>query len=277
VTIAALRSPAVRPVAVEDHQAVMKLWAKRHRDLNALRTQVVCRLHAVLCELIPGGVAGVIRAAMAVKLLEEIEPEGVMAAARYELGCEHVIDLLRLDEQLRQAKRHMAMAVKASKTTLTTLASRHHFAAYNGTAPIDVSSGPHKIYRLSRRGNRRLNHAIHMAAVTQIRFATSPGRAYFDRKRAEGKSGKEAIRALKRRISDIIYAALLVDARLSHSENTGPGGHKGNDSEFSVTGSHPKTPALRTSHSRTRTNTTTGRPGRTTTATTTRKTTRKAS
>jgi transposase len=252
VAIAAPRSPSVRPVAVEDHQAVMKLWAKRHRDLNARRTQVVCRLHAVLCELIPGGAAGVIRAAMAVKLLEEIEPEGVMATARYELACEHVIDLLRLDEQLRQAKKHMAMAVKASKTTLTGLygigpyvaatvkgevgdvskfASRHHFAAYNGTAPIEVSSGPHKIYRLSRRGNRRLNHAIHMAAVTQIRFRTSPGRAYYDRKRAEGKSGKEAIRALKRRISDIIYAALVVDARLSHSANTGPGGQKGNDSK----------------------------------------------
>jgi transposase len=217
-----------------------------------------------------------------------------MATARYELACEHVIDLLRLDEQLRQAKKHMAAAVKASKTTLTRLygigpyvaatvkgevgdvskfASRHHFAAYNGTAPIEVSSGPHKIHRLSRRGNRRLNHAIHMAAVTQIRFRTSPGRAYYDRKRAEGKSGKEAIRALKRRISDIIYAALVVDARLSHSANTGPGGQKGNDSKSSVTGSHPKTPALRTNHSRTRTNTTTSRP----TPTTTRKTTRKAS
>jgi transposase len=77
----------MRPVAVEDHQAVMKLWAKRHRDLNARRTQVVCRLHAVLCELIPGGVASVIRAAMAVKLLEKIEPEGGMATARYELAA----------------------------------------------------------------------------------------------------------------------------------------------------------------------------------------------
>jgi transposase len=153
-----------------------------------------------------------------------------------------VIDLLRLDEQLRQAKKHMAATVKASKTTLTRLygvgpyvaatvkgevgdvtkfASRHHFAAYNGTAPIEVSSGPQKIYRLSRRGNRRLNHAIHMAAVTQIRHVQSPGRAYYDRKRADGKSGKEPIRALKRRINDIIYAALVVDTRLSHAENAG--------------------------------------------------------
>jgi transposase len=55
--------------------------------------------------------------------------------------------------------------------------SRDRFAAYNGTAPIEVSSGNRKIYRLSRRGNRRLNHAIHMAAVTQIRHRHSDGRA----------------------------------------------------------------------------------------------------
>jgi transposase len=281
VAIAALRSSSMRAVAAEDHQAIMKLWAKRHRDLNALRTQVVCRLHAVLCELIPGGVPGVIRANMAVRLLDGLEPQGAMAAARFELACDLVVDLLRLDDQLRQAKKHMAVAVKASKTTLTSLygvgpyvaatvkgevvdvtrfASKHHFAAYNGTAPIEVSSGRRKVYRLSRKGNRRLNHAIHMAAVTQIRFTQSPGRAYYDRKRAEGKTGKEALRALKRRISDVIYAALLADAR--NATAAGPGGQTGNDTKTSAAGSHPATPALRTSHSRTRTNTTTKQPTR---------------
>jgi transposase len=90
---------------------------------------------------------------------------------------------------------------------------RDHFAAYNGTAPIEVSSGPRKIYRLSRRGNRRLNHAIHMAAVTQIRYHHSPGRSYYDRKLAEGKTGKEALRSLKRQVSDAIFARLQADAR----------------------------------------------------------------
>ena len=91
--------------------------------------------------------------------------------------------------------------------------SRDHFAAYNGTAPIEVSSGGRrKVFRLSRRGNRRLNHVIHMAAVTQIRHRHSPGRAYYERKIAEGKSGKEATRALKRRISDAIYIRLRDDA-----------------------------------------------------------------
>jgi len=88
--------------------------------------------------------------------------------------------------------------------------NRDHYAAYNGTAPIEVSSGGKKRHRLSLRGNRRLNHAIHMAAVTQIRFQT-PGRVYYDKKRDEGKTKKEALRALKRRVSDAVYRRLVTD------------------------------------------------------------------
>jgi transposase len=262
VAIAALRSPAVKKVAAEDHTAVMKVWAKRHRDLSRHRTRLACRLHAVLCELVPGGIPGEISAAQAARLLDEVEPHGAVATARHELALELVADLGRLDAQLRNTKKRIAAAVAASKTTTTELfgvgpivaaivigdtgdvsrfASRDHFAAYNGTAPIEVSSGPRKIHRLSRRGNRRLNHAIHMVAITQIRFAHSDGRAYYDRKIAEGKTGKEALRALKRRISDALYRQLQLDARRAAASATaGPGGQAGNDSEASVTGSHPE-------------------------------------
>ena len=97
------------------------------------------------------------------------------------------------------------------------------------------------MFRLSRRGNRRLNHVIHMAAVTQIRHRHSPGRAYYERKIAEGKSGKEATRALKRRISDAIYVSLRADAvRALRPASTGPGGQPGNDTETSAAGSHPE-------------------------------------
>jgi transposase len=96
---------------------------------------------------------------------------------------------------------------------VTRFASRDHFASYNGTAPIEVSSGNRKVHRLSLRGNRRVNHAIHMAAITQIRHSHSDGRAYFDRKLAEGKTHKEALRCLKRRISDTLYNRLRADAR----------------------------------------------------------------
>jgi transposase len=110
---------------------------------------------------------------------------------------------------------------------------------YNGTAPIEVSSGNRTIYRLSRRGNRRLNHAIHMAAVTQIRHRHSAGRAYFEKKLTEGKTRKEALRALKRRISNAIYARLQDDARRAAGAKD-PGGHQGNDSAASAAGSHPE-------------------------------------
>jgi transposase len=101
-----------------------------------------------------------------------------------------------------------------------------------------VSSGSRVIHRLSQRGNRRLNHAIHMAAVTQIRHRHSEGRGYYDKKIAEGKTPKEALRCLKRRISNTIYARLRADARPGGAA-AGPGGQPGNDSASSAAGSHP--------------------------------------
>jgi transposase len=127
--------------------------------------------------------------------------------------------LRRIDAPIRETRKKLAAAVQATGTSLTRLllvgpviaaavigevrdvsrfGGRDHFAAYNGTAPIEVSSGPRKIYRLSRRGNRRLNHGTHMAAVTQIHHRHSEGRACYDKKLAEGKTPKEALRALKR-------------------------------------------------------------------------------
>src|SRR5205814_2418151 len=139
------------------------------------------------------------------------------------------------------SKKRLAAAVSESGTTLTELfgvgpvvaamvigytgdvrrfRNRDHYAAYTGTSPIEMSSGGRVVHRLSRRGNRQLNHAIHIAAITQIRHAHSPGRAYYERKIAEGKTKKEATRALKRRISDALYERLVADA----AAQAGPGG-----------------------------------------------------
>jgi transposase len=117
---------------------------------------------------------------------------------------------------------------------------RGHFASWNGTAPAEVSSGDRKkVYRLSLRGNRRVNHAIHMAAISQIRHKRSDGRAFYDKKVAEGKTHKEALRALKRRISDAIYAALVADARQATSCPKGPGGQPGNHAASRAASSPP--------------------------------------
>jgi transposase len=261
VAVAALRSKTARPVMAEDYPAVLKVWSKRHRDLARLRNQVACRLHAVLCDLVPGGHPKEISAAQAARILEQAPPSGAIDRARAELAAEFLEDMRRLDAQLRDTRKKLAAAVRASGTTLTQVfgvgpviagtiigdvgdvarfPGRDHFAAYNGTAPVEVSSGNRKVYRLSLRGNRRINHAIHMAAITQIRHRHSDGRAYYEKKLAEGKTHKEALRSLKRRISDAIFARLQADARqAAEASVAGPGGHLGNDSASSAASSHP--------------------------------------
>jgi hypothetical protein len=105
VAVAALRSSELHEVRGENHTAVMKLWAKRHRDLSRARNRIVCRLHAVLCELVPGGFPKQISAAHADKVLHDIDPHGAVADARMQLAHELLEDLRRIDEQRRAAKR----------------------------------------------------------------------------------------------------------------------------------------------------------------------------
>ena len=209
-----------------------------------------CRLHAVLCELVPGGVSKEITAGHAAHLLESITPSGAVEAARCELAAAFLDDLRRdrcpaarcqeeadrggpglghHPDQIFGVGPVVAATVIGDVRDVARFPGRDHFAAYNGTAPIEVSSGAAKIYRLSRRGNRRLNHVIHMAAVTQIRYRHSDGRAYYERKLAEGKTPKEALRSLKRRVSDAIFAQLQADARRARRGHAlrSPGGQRG--------------------------------------------------
>ena len=190
VAVAALRSPGVREARPDDHAAVLKVWSKRRRDLASSRTQVVCRLHAVLCELVPGGVAEKIIAAHAARLLDpSITPARTRSRPPAGSSPRALVEDLRdaSTGQLRETKKKLDPAVRASGTSLTGLfgvgpvtaaviigevrdtsrfKNSDRFAAYNGTAPIEVSSGGRKVHRLSRRGNRRVNHAIRMAAIT---------------------------------------------------------------------------------------------------------------
>jgi hypothetical protein len=144
---------------------------------------------------------------------------------------EYIDDIRDLDRKIDRATARINTMVKESKTTLTRIygigplnaavilgevgnvgrfPTRNHFASYAGTAPIEVSSGDTRRHRLSRSGNRRINRAIHVAAIVQIRY-DCPGREFYLRKQAEGKSKKEAIRALKRHITDAVWRQLQVD------------------------------------------------------------------
>ena len=143
-------------------------------------------------------------------------------------------DIRRLDEQLKASHTRIRTAVAASATTLTDIfgvgpiiaamligytgdidrfENRDRYAAYNGTAPVEFSSAGRVVHRLSQRGNRQLNHAIHMAAISQLRQPHSDGHAYVQHKLTEGRTKKEAIRSLKRHISNAIYRQLRADAQ----------------------------------------------------------------
>jgi transposase len=234
VAVAALRAPSLPPVKCADHTTVCRLLVKHHNDLARWRNKLCCRLHALVAELVPGGIAKEVVVNQARHLLDGLVVDDVAAAERRRQALELVAEIDRLDGQLRDSRTRVTTAVAASATTLTeifgigpivaamlvgysgdptrfTTAAR--FASYTGTAPIEFSSGGRVTHRLSRRGNRRLNHALHIVAITQIRYPHSPGRDYYDRKLAEGHTPREAIRALKRRLSDVVWRHLIADAR----------------------------------------------------------------
>jgi transposase len=238
VAVAALRSPDLRHVAAVGHSEVLRLLAKRNIDIGNQRSRVVSRMHSLLVELAGGGIAKELNASDVDRFLKATTPATPVAQVRYDLVIELLDDIRRLDSQLKVSHQRIRDAVRASGTLLTDLfgvgpvlaaivigntgdatrfRNRDHYAAYNGTAPVEFSSAGRVVHRLSRRGNRRLNHAIHMVAICQLRHPHSEGRAYFDRRVAEGKTNKEALRALKRHVSNAVYRQLVTDARRTRS------------------------------------------------------------
>jgi hypothetical protein len=123
--------------------------------------------------------------------------------------------------------------------------TKAHFASWNGTAPLDASSGEQTRHRLSRAGNRRINRALHIMAIVQLRHPTTDGRRYYDRRVAEGKTPMEAMRALKRRLSDVVYRQLVADQKRQRRQQreAGPEGHAGATTTSSAAGSNPNTDA----------------------------------
>jgi transposase len=232
IGLAALEGASVLPVARDDMTVSLRLLCDRREELTAQRTQAVCRLHRLLAELTPGGMRRELTANKAQALLARIRPADDVAAVRVHIARDHLAGVRALDARLKYLTGQIAALVTESGTTLMTLygigpliagrilaeagdvarfATRDKFASYNGTAPVDASSGDQVRHRLSRAGNRRINHALHMMAVTQIRYPGTDGRRYYERKRKEGKTPKEALRCLKRRLSDAVCRQLVHD------------------------------------------------------------------
>jgi transposase len=245
IAVVAVRTPGLNQVVVDDELVALRLLADRRDELAGARTRTVSRLHRLLLELIPGGAPRFLSALQAKALLATVRPRDVAGRTRRRLAAELLADIVRLDRQLKDSDQQLHAAVQATGSGLPDLygigpvgaarilgdvgdvarfATKAHFASWTGTAPIDASSGQQQRHRLSRAGNRRLNRVLHIMAIVQIRHDTE-GRAYYRRKLAAGKTPMEALRCLKRRLSDAVYRQLTADA--DRHREAGPGGHSG--------------------------------------------------
>jgi transposase len=257
VALVGTRMAGLRPVVNDEQLEVLRLLVDRRRSLGEDHTRMVAQLHQLLLQLIPGGAKKDLSAAQAKALLAKVRPRDAAGKARRRVAAELISDLERIYQRKKAADKELRALVAATGTSLldlpgigpsgaarllvevgdiTRFATRAHFASWNGTAPIDASSGDQVRHRLSRAGNRQINRVLHIMATVQLRNPTE-GRAYFDRKTASGKSNMEAMRSLKRRLSDIVYRHMVSDA-VMHAV-TGPGGHRGTTTDSSVTDSHP--------------------------------------
>ncbi|MFD3680232.1 IS110 family transposase [Streptomyces sp. NPDC058613] len=223
----------LRKVTPEDQSTILRLLTERHNDLVNERTRAVNRLHAVLRDLLPGGAPTRLSADKAAALMKGIRPVTATDNCRRDIARDLSADLRRLDRQVKGNEVQMRDALAASRTTLTTLPglgtvlaakilghigdvsrfpTEHHFASYTGSARLDASSGKNVRHRLNTGGNRALNSALHIIAICQIRDG-GRGQEYYRRKITEGKTPAEARRALKRRLSNVVYRIMKRDRR----------------------------------------------------------------
>ncbi|MFE4456558.1 IS110 family transposase [Nocardia tengchongensis] len=260
VALAALHAPNLRRVTADPELIALGMLADRRDELGRARTETLCRLHRLLLELIPGGAKVFLSVRQARELIAAITPADAAVRIRLRLVVELIEDLETIDRKTRAADKELRQLVLERGSTLMDLHGigpssaarlladvgdirrfhdRNRFASWNGTAPLDASSGDQQRHRLSRAGNRKINRVLHIMAIVQLRTRTTTGRAYYDRRKAGGKTSMEAIRALKRRLSNVIYVRMLTDER--HREWAGPGGQSGTTLDSSATGSNPHT------------------------------------
>jgi len=269
VAVVALRTPDLRHVVIDDTTMALRLLVDRRDQLGYARTVIVSRLHHLLLELIPGGAKKFLSAQQARALLNTVRPRDVVGKTRRRLASELIHELTVVDKKIKIANQELTELVASTGSRLQQLhgigpsgaarligdisdisrfTSRGHFASWNGTAPIDASSGDQNRHRLSRAGNRRINRVLHIMAVVQLRNDTE-GRRYYRRKIAQGKTTMEAMRALKRRLSDVVYRQMTADAKRL---KTGPGGHVGATLQSSAADPNPKADTSEKVTSRTR-------------------------
>ena len=263
VAVVAVRTAGLRVLSYDVQLEALRMLADRRDELSKTRVQAANRLQRLLAELVPGQGKKNITTGQAKTILATVKPRDVAGKTRRRLAAEQIAELIAVEKKIKTLTRELKEMVLASGSRLMELpgvgpvvaartladtgdvarfTDRNRFASWTGTAPIAASSGEIVRHRLSRAGDRRMNHMIHIAATTQIRLDT-PGRAYYRRKIAAGKTKAEAMRCLKRRISDTLYRQLRADAKIAETArvDAGPGGHRGASHKSSAAGFHPHT------------------------------------
>ena len=244
IAMVAVRTAGLRELRADGELEALRMLTDRRDELARQRVQTVNRLQRLLTELVPGHHKRDLSARQAKAILARVRPRDAAGKTRHRIAAEEIADVVAVDAKLKRMKAELKTAVHERGSRLMDIhgvgpagaariladvgdvarfADRNRFASWTGTAPLEASSGEHVRHRLSRAGNRRMNHVLHVAAIVQIRHDTD-GRAYYRRKLAAGKSPMEALRCLKRRLSDVVYRQLVADARQAGAS---PGGHRG--------------------------------------------------
>jgi transposase len=241
IAVVAVRTDGLRMVVEDGEPEALRMLTDRRDELAHQRVQTVNRLQRLLSELLPGQRKRDLSAAQAKAMLSTVRPRDIAGKTRRRMAAEEIADLVAVDAKLKKIKAGLEAAVVERGSALMDIygvgpagaarvladvgdvarfPDRNRFASWTGTAPLDVSSGEQNRHRLSRAGNRRMNHVLHVPAIVQIRHDTE-GRAYYRRKLAAGKTPMEALRCLKRRLSDVVYRQLVTDARAAGWSGSG--------------------------------------------------------
>jgi transposase len=249
VALVGLRTEGLRVIEIDDATVALRLLIDRRDELGVVRGQTINRIHRLLLELLPGGAKKFLSADQAKALLATVRPRDVVGKTRRRLAAELTAELVVIDKRIKSANRELNELIEATGSTLremhgigpsgaarllgdvgdiTRFADRGRFASWNGTAPLDASSGDQQRHRLSRAGNRRINRVLHIMALAQLRNDTE-GRRYYERKVAAGKTNMEALRCLKRRLS---RPRLRPNARRRETSRGEPGRTPGGDTSI---------------------------------------------
>jgi transposase len=196
VAVVSVRTAGLRVLSYDVELEALRMVSGRPAELAQHRVQTINRLHRFLSELKPGTSKKDLTALQAKAILASVRPRDLAGKTRRRLAAELLAELFAVDKKIKASTKELTVMVQATGSNLMQLpgvgpvvaariladvsevarfADRNRFASWTGTAPLDASSGEQIRHRLSRAGNRKVNHMLHIAAASQIRLNTPGG------------------------------------------------------------------------------------------------------